>query len=354
MPAVTTPASAHVALPEGPVTLEPLEQLDAQREAVEQRIREAEARADELKTTARARLVEAGTILAAQRSGWDTTSVAPELASLDAATAQINQLDTQLAAVANRHHQGLSVLFAGFGDRREHTRLVAARTSAAANLPALLEAIGQKAPTSTVPEADAATAAARESLAAADAIRQSVEADRATAAAMQEEITRRRAAVKLLGFDALWTAAWLQQNEPPAIDSPVTTKKGERAWLTVPSSLARLATRTQWVGGSQGVSFPIGHTGIRYRVGSFRGHPVEATSITTVDTGDLVLTNQRLVFIGSVRSVTILLSHVVHVEAYTDALAVFQDRREKPDFFKLQSPQYVLFYVNYALSRAAA
>jgi hypothetical protein len=156
-----------------------------------------------------------------------------------------------------------------------------------------------------------------------------------------------------LGFDALWTAAWLQRNEPPAIESPVAPRKDERAWLAAPATLARLATRTQWVGASQGMSFPIGHTGIRYRVGSFRGHPVESTSIKPLDSGTLVLTNQRLVFVGGVRSVTIQLGHLVHAEAYTDALAVFQDRRETPDFFKLQSPQYVLFYLNYALSRLA-
>lgn len=70
-----------------------------------------------------------------------------------------------------------------------------------------------------------------------------------------------------------------------------------------------------------------------------------------LDAGQLVLTNQRLVFIGRLRSVTIGLPHIVHIEAYTDALGVFQDKRETPDFFKLEKPQYVLFYINYALSR---
>jgi hypothetical protein len=49
--------------------------------------------------------------------------------------------------------------------------------------------------------------------------------------------------------------------------------------------------------------------------------------------------------------VVIALGRVVHVEAYTDALGVFQDSRQSPDFFRLTTPQNMLFYLNYALSR---
>ena len=113
--------------------------------------------------------------------------------------------------------------------------------------------------------------------------------------------------------------------------------------------LSRLATRTRYVGGSHGVSFPIGHTGIRYRVGSFSGRPVQSTSVTDIDDGTLVLTNLRIAFIGKAKSVVTQLAKIVHVESYTDALAVFQEGRENPNFYKLGSPQYFLLYLNWLL-----
>ena len=99
------------------------------------------------------------------------------------------------------------------------------------------------------------------------------------------------------------------------------------------------------------MSFPIGHTGIRYRVGTFRGHPVRETELVDVDTGSLVLTSARLAFVGAAKSVVVLYTKLLHVEAYSDALAVFREGRENPDFFRLTQPAWVLFNLNYLLSR---
>jgi len=96
----------------------------------------------------------------------------------------------------------------------------------------------------------------------------------------------------------------------------------EEAYVSVPAVLARQTTRTRYSGGSQGFSFPIGHTGIRYRVGSFSGHPIQSSSITDVDEGTLVLSNMRIAFIGKLKSVVTQLPKLVHIESYNDALAV--------------------------------
>ena len=57
-----------------------------------------------------------------------------------------------------------------------------------------------------------------------------------------------------------------------------------------------------WVGGSQGVSIPIGSLGgrsVRYRVGATRGHYVQAPPTpTAIDTGNLYITTRRVLFIG--------------------------------------------------------
>jgi hypothetical protein len=153
-----------------------------------------------------------------------------------------------------------------------------------------------------------------------------------------------------MGFDSLYAAAYFTRYGPSPLDNPpLIVKSGERAYLAVPATLARMATRTHYVGGSQGFSFPVGHTGIRYRVGTFRGHPVHEAAISDVDTGTLVLTNLRLAFVGRTKSVAVPYTKLMHVEAYSDALAVFNERRENPDFYKIGQPKWVLFHINWLL-----
>jgi hypothetical protein len=56
-------------------------------------------------------------------------------------------------------------------------------------------------------------------------------------------------------------------------------------------------------GGYQGFSFPIGDTGIRYRIGGSRGHFVQGEEAPTpVDTGVATITNQRIVFQGPLQT----------------------------------------------------
>jgi hypothetical protein len=122
----------------------------------------------------------------------------------------------------------------------------------------------------------------------------------------------------------------------------------------VPASLCRRTRRTRYEVGSQGFSFPIGHTGIGYRVGSFRGHPVQWEQLTKLDSGTLVVTNQRLAFVGGLKSITVPIAKVMHVEAYTDGLAVFHEGREDADYFQCNRPQEFLLYLNWCLDRFSA
>ena len=62
-----------------------------------------------------------------------------------------------------------------------------------------------------------------------------------------------------------------------------------------------------------------------------------------------MLTNMRIAFIGKLKSVVTQLPKLVHVELYNDALSVFQEGRENPNFYKVTAPQYFLFYVNWVL-----
>jgi hypothetical protein len=155
--------------------------------------------------------------------------------------------------------------------------------------------------------------------------------------------------MKQMGFDSLYQAALLQANGPSAVESPLIMKRGEQAYFTSPATLARHKRKVTVRGASQGFSFPIGHTGIRYRVGTFRGEPVSRDYLTPIDSGTLVLTNQRLAFIGTQKSVAYPLPKILHVEAYTDGLGVFKEGRESADLFLFPHPQQFLMYLNYFL-----
>src|SRR5207248_4070640 len=123
------------------------------------------------------------------------------------------------------------------------------------------------------------------------------------------------------GFDRMLLMVSLYTEGPAAVDAPVVLKAGEKAHVCVPCRLARHRTRTRYVGGSQSVSVPI-FRGVRYRVGGFAGQPVQQEYIAVVDTGQLVLTTSRVVFVGSAKLVEIPLAKVSHVGAYTDALEI--------------------------------
>jgi hypothetical protein len=198
----------------------------------------------------------------------------------------------------------------------------------------------------------------RDQAAAADSqaseLEQQAASQSTAAAAVRGEVERRTDAEHELGFDAPYLAASLKAHGPQDVESPLILKRGEHASWAAPATLARNQTKTQWVGGSQGFSFPIGHTGIRYRVGSYHGHPVQQQILGKLGSGTLVITNQRIAFIGQAKSTSIPLAKLLHVECYSDALAVFLEGRENPDFYLMAQPRYGLFMINWFLNQAGS
>jgi hypothetical protein len=81
-------------------------------------------------------------------------------------------------------------------------------------------------------------------------------------------------------------------------------KKDERTFqvLQGPSLIEPRRLPGHWEGRSQGFSIPIAG-GVRYRVGSTKGHYVQgAEKPTPIDTGTVTITNQRVVFQGTTAS----------------------------------------------------
>jgi hypothetical protein len=339
----------RVDLPSGLVTLEPLDALVAQLNQLDAEAKQILLASEVPIANAALKVEQAGELLMAHKTEWDITAVANQVTAATQLQAEVSQLNQQIQELAGRPHTGLGGFLHSLTDGHREHEFEAQRFKVLDQLHAVIDTFVEQVPVTTIPEADALRADAQLQLAQAKSLIDEQHAKIEAGKAIADEIQRRQAAMKAMGFDSLYTAAWLQTHGPAPVDSPLTLKPKERAYVSVPAVLARLTTRTRFAGGSQGFSFPIGHTGIRYRVGSFSGHPVQSSSITDVDQGTLVLTNMRIAFIGKLKSVVTQLPKLVHVELYNDALSVFQEGRENPNFYKVTAPQYFLFYVNWVL-----
>ena len=88
----------------------------------------------------------------------------------------------------------------------------------------------------------------------------------------------------------------------PVVEAPrLMAKRGEVVHLETSAALMKEVAVREWQGRSSGFSFPI-TKGVRYRVGSTRGHLVTVgTQLQIADTGFLSVTNQRIAYLGSRR-----------------------------------------------------
>ncbi|HKW59871.1 MAG TPA: hypothetical protein VJR46_08990 [Candidatus Dormibacteraeota bacterium] len=332
------------------MTIAPIEGLRTRIKQLTDWTAQASATSATLHVQAEQHHAACGAILVPRSQEWTIPpSIRPDVERATALVAGIAEHDRAVADLKGQ--EGRGNIFDRLGAWRQGRRVVRERMNESSELRTLLISIAMATPQPTIPEAAGENRAATDLMTQALGVDQQVEATRTSLAALTEELRRREESITAMGFDALYEAALLQTSGLPPVDSPLLLKAGEVAYLSVPATLARMVTRTHYVGASSGFSFPVGRTGIRYRVGSFRGQPVQQQSLTRLDTGAFVLSSQRLAFIGSVKSTSVSLAKILHLEVYNDALAVFQQGRENPDFYLMSQPRRAVFLINWVLSR---
>ena len=141
----------------------------------------------------------------------------------------------------------------------------------------------------------------------------------------------------------------------PEVASPhILAKKGEIVHYESPATLMKQVAVRQYQGGYSGFSFPVGKTGIRYRVGGTRGHSVEVgTQLKVADTGLLTVTNKRCVYAGTGKTVEMLYSKLVNLTVYSDGLQFHLSNRVNAPLFKIpQGTHIIAAIVNSAAQRA--
>lgn len=106
---------------------------------------------------------------------------------------------------------------------------------------------------------------------------------------------------------------------------PVNLQKEEQVvWVFRDTEYLEDKVRREFVGRSQGISMRV-MKGVYYRVGSFKGHPVEHIERVRVDRGLLVVTNRNIYFAGSVKSTRVPYAKIITFESYSNGIGLMRD-----------------------------
>lgn len=112
----------------------------------------------------------------------------------------------------------------------------------------------------------------------------------------------------------------LMEGEIPILEhAEIILRKNEICHYSYPVQLIEIRKRTQYVGGSKGVSVRIAK-GLSYRVGGFNGERVTTEHNEITDCGDLTVTNKRVVFQGSKKNVTYTIGSITAINKFGNAV----------------------------------
>ncbi|MFN2465202.1 MAG: hypothetical protein ABR598_02935 [Candidatus Dormibacteria bacterium] len=333
------------------VTMATTDELRAEAKRLLAEAAELRARATRLRGEAVAVLVEAGMMLVAGAREWE--SLAPEAAAqLEEAARAIKVMEEQdggLDAAAEETRSGLASLFSrkkkapvesDEARRAGEERALALRVT----LAELGRSYGDRLPAAT-PAYTRALNLEEQSAADID----KVPALQAAARALADEATDREASRAALGFDARHTAALLMVTPPPPVESPLALRGSEQAYLVEAAELGRRKNMSSPAEVADGMDFPVGRTGVPYQLGMYRSRPIPQDTITRLDTGKLVVTNERLGFVGPMKSFSCPLTGLLQVVQFTDGLTLLREGRDHADVLLTPAASRILFYINWAM-----
>ncbi|MGC8970992.1 MAG: hypothetical protein ACP5K2_02160 [bacterium] len=115
---------------------------------------------------------------------------------------------------------------------------------------------------------------------------------------------------------------------------PFNLLKGETViWIFSNVNYYQTRTYRHYTGSSQGVSIRV-MKGVYYRVGGFKGYPIEESKLTLIDQGILCITNENIYFGGKLKSFRIPYNKIVSFTPYSDGIGIHRDSaNSKPEFF---------------------
>jgi hypothetical protein len=109
--------------------------------------------------------------------------------------------------------------------------------------------------------------------------------------------------------------ALVREGTYPDVAAGIMTHKGETVLFATAAILAEDRTTAKFVGGSSGISVPVG-LGLSFRVGSLRAREILTERLTEIDGGSLIITTQRIIFTGRRSTVIVPLDEVLQTIVY--------------------------------------
>jgi hypothetical protein len=131
--------------------------------------------------------------------------------------------------------------------------------------------------------------------------------------------------------------SWERGNPPNQICNGLVLQKAEICHWEEAAQLRIRKTQREYVGRSSSVSIPLGH-GIRYRVGGFKGHPIDHTVHEEAGGGVLHITNQRVCFNG-LHTIAIPYKKMVSVNGFEGGFIVQTSNEKRPGIFIVHHPE---------------
>jgi hypothetical protein len=105
----------------------------------------------------------------------------------------------------------------------------------------------------------------------------------------------------------------------------INFQRGERvAWVFSDVTLLQQKTRTEYVGGSTGVSVRVAK-GVYLRSSAYRGRPVERTETVPADKGLAAFTDRHLYFAGASTAWRMPWGKILSMTPYSDGIGVIKD-----------------------------
>lgn len=117
-------------------------------------------------------------------------------------------------------------------------------------------------------------------------------------------------------------------------DFPFLLQKNEKVlWLYRNVDYYEQKIKTEFRGRSNGLSFRVAK-GIYYRIGGFKGSPIETTCNQHIGKGSLCLTDKHIYFSSLQKTVKIPYSKLINLEPYSDGVGLQKDGNSaKPIYF---------------------
>ncbi len=146
----------------------------------------------------------------------------------------------------------------------------------------------------------------------------------------------------IVRLDMRGTIQLWERGEIPRKDcSGLVLQRGEVCHWEEGAGLRVQRTKREYVGGFSSVSVPVPLVrGVRFRVGGFKGHPIDHTFLEDGGVGVLHLTSQRICFTGQQRSVAIPYKKMISVSGFEGGFIVQTSNEKKPGIFVVRHPEF--------------